>query len=187
VLAALHPRSFPYHLAPIALAAALLLGLQLQRLAPKAVVGLALALPLASGAAYWLGWGGALTAVPRVTSTPLASTIATLEAVHASARAGERVFDPSGAIYFLPPCGPEWYVDVLFANWVEQGRWMYAPVAPPCTWSLRTHRLSLVPKAHLAGLGGFRLQPGTGGVLLDQGAEQRLESLGLGDRTGSTW
>jgi hypothetical protein len=187
LLAAAHPRLFPYHLTPIALLVALVAARQLHQLWSAILLPLAAALPLLSAVSFGLGQAGSIRAVERVVSVPLDVPITSLRALKAAARRDDRVFDPSGVIYFLPPCGREWYVDVLFAGWVEQGRWMYSPLSPPCTWSLRTHRLAMVPKQHLAQLGPFRLQPGTGGLLSAESAEQRIAPLGLRDKTSSSW
>lgn len=61
---------------------------------------------------------------------------------------GERVLDPSGLAYFLPPCTPQWYVDSVFENRIASGTWMAnlrAPVLEACPWMVITHRLDMLP------------------------------------------
>jgi hypothetical protein len=187
VLAVVHPRLFAYHLTPIELSLALVVATELQRLSPGRLWLFAAAVPLASMLGSWSGRAGSSAAIQRLLRTPLAATITTLRAVRSAQRPGDRVFDPAGVLYFMPPCGREWYLDSLFAEWAQQGRWMYAPLSPPCTWVLRTQRLALVPPQHLAGLGPFQLQRGTGGLLTSEAAERHIEPRGLGDSTPSTW
>jgi len=186
-LAAVHPHLFAYHLTPIALVCSLIVASELERLFPARVLWLALAVALSNLALAWAGQLGSVPALQRVTATPLQASITTLRAVRAAEQPGDRALDPSGVLYFLPPCQREWYVDVLFAEWVEQGRWMYSPLSPPCTWVLRTHRLAALPIQQLAGLGAFELQRGTGGLLTSEAAHRHIEPQGLGDSTPSTW
>lgn len=61
---------------------------------------------------------------------------------------GERVFDPSGLAYFLPPCAREWYLDTLFEPGARTGAWMAdaAALSPEaCPWVLFTYRLEMLP------------------------------------------
>ncbi|HKO94076.1 MAG TPA: hypothetical protein VJU61_23140 [Polyangiaceae bacterium] len=182
-----HPQLFAYHLTPIALSGSLVVASQLEQLWPARVGLLAC---LAAGSQLALAWTphlGSVRVIERVTHTPLETTIRTLRAVRAAEQPGDRALDPSGVLYFLPPCQREWYVDVLFAEWVEQGRWMYSPLLPTCTWVLRTHRLSAIPARQLAALGAFELQRGSGGLLTSEAAHRHIEPLALGDSTPSTW
>ncbi len=62
---------------------------------------------------------------------------------------GERVFDPSGLVYFLPPCTREWYVDTLFESGARTGTWMAdaAALSPQaCPWVLFTYRIGMLPE-----------------------------------------
>jgi hypothetical protein len=186
-LAAAHPQLFAYHLTPIVLGCSLVVASELERLFPSRVWLLAPALTLTHLALAWTAHGGSVPVIERVTATPLAATITTLRAVRAAEQPGDRALDPSGVLYFLPPCQRQWYVDVLFAEWVKQGRWMYSPLSPPCTWVLRTHRLAAIPAQQLTGLGAFELQRGTGGLLTSQAEHRHIAPQGLGDSTPSAW
>lgn len=182
-----HPQLFAYHLTPIALAGSLAVASQLEQLFPARLPLLALTLALSQLALAWTPYLGSVPALLRVTATPLPTTITTLRAVRAAAQPGDRALDPSGLLYFLPPCQRQWYVDALFAEWVQAGRWMYSPLSPPCTWVLRTHRLAAVPAQQLGGLGSFELQRGTGGLLTSEAAHRHIEPQGLADSTSSVW
>lgn len=119
-------------------------------------------------------WRSALAA-------PAAPVVESLRALRAVALPGERVLDPSGLVYFLPPCTREWYVDGLFAERVEKGTWMTelsAGVPPGCTWVAGTYRLQGVPPAALAGVrNDFRFFPSGVGLRYPDPAGARRSSL----------
>lgn len=97
------------------------------------------------GAAYWVSL-----------ASPRQPEVEALRLLRRVASPAERVFDPSGLAYFLPPCTREWYVDSLFREGARKGTWMAdVPVLDPdaCPWVLFSYRLDMLPyaaKAHLA-------------------------------------
>jgi hypothetical protein len=148
---AVHPMPWPYMLVLPAPFAAILVAARApewfareRRVVVLAALGLALLaqtflLRAPLGAAWW-----ASVASP---ATPEVEALRTLRTL---ASPSERVFDPSGLAYFLPPCTREWYVDSLFEPSARSGRWMAdASSLDPqaCPWVLFTYRLDLVPPA----------------------------------------
>ena len=97
------------------------------------------------GAAYWSSLG-----------SPREPEVEALRLLRRVASPSERIFDPSGMAYFLPPCTREWYIDSLFRDGARKGTWMAeVPALDPasCPWVLFTYRLDMLPyaaKAHLA-------------------------------------
>jgi hypothetical protein len=74
--------------------------------------------------------------------------VATLELLRRVARPGDRIIDPSGLAYFLPPCTRQWYLDSLFREKAWKGTWMagmksFDPAA--CPLVLDTYRLGMLP------------------------------------------
>lgn len=153
----LHPTPWPYMLALPAPFAAILVA----RSAPAwfagrrraaalgsaaaAVVAQTFLLQAPVGAAYWTS-----LAAPR---EPEVEALRTLQRL---ASPGEKVFDPSGLAYFLPPCTREWYLDTLFEPGARVGTWMadVEALSPEvCPWVLFTYRLDMLPagaRSHLA-------------------------------------
>ncbi len=81
-------------------------------------------------------------------AAPRGPEVEALRTLRRFAEPGERVFDPSGLAYFLPPCTREWYLDALFEPGVRAGSWMaeagtLAPEA--CPWVVFTYRLGMLP------------------------------------------
>lgn len=170
----LHPMPWPYMLAlPAPFAAILIAGRApawLEGRRRAAVLGAAAAAVAAQtlflqapvGAAYW-------TSI----ASPREPEVEALRTLRRLASPGERIFDPSGVAYFLPPCTREWYLDTLFQPSAIRGKWMAeVPSLSPaeCPWVLFTYRLEMLPppaKARLA-----------------SGWERRVWGLGLrrGDR-----
>lgn len=97
------------------------------------------------GEAYW-----ASLAAPR------APEVDALRLLRRVASPSERIFDPSGLAYFLPPCTSDWYIDSLFRDGARAGTWMAGvPALQPesCPWVLFSYRLDMLPfaaKARLA-------------------------------------
>ncbi|MGE5345339.1 MAG: hypothetical protein ACM3JH_05225 [Acidithiobacillales bacterium] len=74
--------------------------------------------------------------------------VANLRLLRRVARPGDRVVDPSGLAYFLPPCTTQWYIDSLFREGARKGTWMgemafFDPAA--CPLLLETYRLNMLP------------------------------------------
>ena len=74
--------------------------------------------------------------------------VANLRLLRRVARPGDRVVDPSGLAYFLPPCTTQWYLDSLFREGARKGTWMaemasFDPAA--CPFVLETYRLDMLP------------------------------------------
>jgi hypothetical protein len=165
----LHPMPWPYMLAlPAPFAAILVAGRApawLEGRRRAAVLGAA-AVAIAAqtfllrapvGAAYW-----ASIASPRDAEVEALRTLRRL------ASPGERVFDPSGMAYFLPPCTREWYLDTIFQPGAIRGAWMAGvPSLSPaqCPWILFTYRIEMLP------------EPAK--VRLVSGWERRVWGLGL--------
>lgn len=87
------------------------------------------------------------SAYVRALNAPRTSEVASLRWLQQNAEPTDRVFDPSGLAYFLPPCLDEWYLDSLFSLRAERGWWMTAledfpDPARPCTWLVNTYRAS---------------------------------------------
>ena len=115
--------------------------------AAAALVGVLL--QIASGAAP------PLAQVPRALAAPLAPEIALLRELRAELQPGDRVLDPAGLLYFVPPCVHEWYVDTLLVERVRAGTWMseLGPGVPPsCNLALNTYRLNALPRGAREGL-----------------------------------
>ncbi len=74
--------------------------------------------------------------------------VANLRLLRRVARPGDRVVDPSGLAYFLPPCTRQWYIDSLFREGARKGTWMaeMASFDPAtCPLLLETYRLNMLP------------------------------------------
>ncbi len=144
-----HPAPWPYMLAlPIPFAAILVASrvpAWLEKPGRPALLAAALAAVLLQtfafdapvGAAYW-----------TTLAAPRAPEVEALRAVRRLAAPGDRVFDPSGVVYFLPPCTREWYLDSLFEPRARAGAWMadagrLTPAA--CPWVLVTYRIGMLP------------------------------------------
>ncbi len=91
------------------------------------------------GAAYWISL-----------ASPREPEVEALRLLRRVASPSDRVFDPSGMVYFLPPCTRDWYVDSLFREGAREGTWMAeVPTLDPaaCPWILFTYRLEMLPYA----------------------------------------
>jgi hypothetical protein len=145
----LHPMPWPYMLAlPAPFAAILVAGRApawLEGRRRTAVLGAAAAAVAAQtfllqapvGAAYW-------TSI----ASPRGPEVEALRTLRRLAVPEEKVFDPSGLAYFLPPCAREWYLDTLFEPGARTGAWMAdaAALSPEaCPWVLFTYRLEMLP------------------------------------------
>lgn len=145
----LHPHPWPYMLALPApfLAAVVARRFPSPRSRPRraAVWGLlaiaALAVQALAGASPLAVWREGFAA-------PRAPEVEALRRLRSVARPDEGVLDPSGLVYFLPPCTREWYTDTLFAERAARGEWMTelaAGVPATCVWVLNTYRLDALP------------------------------------------
>jgi hypothetical protein len=86
----------------------------------------------------------------RSFAAPRAPEVATLRQLRARSLPTDRVLDPSGLVYFLPPCTRDWYSDTLFAERAAAGAWMQGlatGVPAACTCALNTYRLGALPAA----------------------------------------
>ncbi len=144
----LHPHPWPYMLA---LPAPFLAFLAARRF---------LEIPSLRGRLLAVAAAAALVAVQAVTRySPLPAfvasftegreaEVASLRLLRRVARPGDRVVDPSGLAYFLPPCTKQWYIDSLFREGARKGTWMaemasFDPAS--CPLLLETYRLNMLP------------------------------------------
>ena len=148
-----HPHAWSYMLAPPAPFLAVIVARHLPSLREPArvvawIAGGLVALVLQSAAAGrppWNIW-------ERGFSASRAPEVATLRQLRAQSRPTDRVLDPSGLVYFLPPCSPDWYSDTLFAERTVAGKWMTglaSGIPVDCTCALYTIRLGILPPAAL--------------------------------------
>jgi hypothetical protein len=168
-----HPHPWPYMLAlPVPFLAAILAdALTTPASRRRWGIGLALAWALVSVSLPWSPYLRALAA-------PAAPEIASLRSLASRLRAGDRIVDPSGVAYFVPPCGRQWYVDTLFAQREAEGQWMQGadgPDASGCTWLVNTYRLQMLTLALRHRLAS-RYVPIGGGLALRAG-DPRLRAL----------
>lgn len=97
-----------------------------------------------------IGASPPLSQFPRALAAPMAPEIALLRGLETDLQPGDRVLDPSGLVYFVPPCVSEWYVDTLLVESVRAGTWMSElgqGVPASCTLVLNTYRLNALPSA----------------------------------------
>jgi len=145
----LHPMPWPYMLALPAPFAAILVANQ----APAWLAGRRRAAVLSAAAAAIAAQTFLLRAPVGVAywasiASPRDAEVEALRTLRRLASPGERVFDPSGMAYFLPPCTREWYLDTLFQPGAIRGVWMAeVPSLSPaqCPWILFTYRLEMLP------------------------------------------
>ncbi len=164
-----HPMPWPYMLALPAPFAAILLARRgaawargRARLPALAAVAAAVGFQTFAarspvGAAYWISL-----------ASPREPEVEALRLLRRVASPSERVFDPSGMAYFLPPCTRDWYIDSLFREGAREGTWMAeVPALDPaaCPWVLFTYRVDMLPYASK--------------VRLAAGWERRAWGLGL--------
>jgi hypothetical protein len=141
----LHPRPWPYMLAPCipfiaSLSVASLNSLTLQEPRKRlhayglAVACLGLAVFSVQNHLH------ALQASGR-------SDLKALDLLRAVQTPHDRVLDPSGAAYFIKPIAPDWYLDGLFRHRLAQEAWQPAPANSPELPSIvvRTYRLDWIP------------------------------------------
>lgn len=142
-----HPHPFPYMLV---LPTPFLAFLGARRLAAagrgvRACAGLGaavvLALQLAAGPAPFAAHTASFLA-------PRSMQVEALRWLKARANPGDRVLDPSGLAYFLPPCTAQWYVDSVFEPRARAGAWMAGlgrADLKACPWMVLTYRLEMLP------------------------------------------
>ena len=151
-----HPHPWAYMLAPPApfLAVAVARRLPSPRESGRLIAWVAFGLAalavqsVASGHPPWDVWA-------RSFAAPREPEVTTLRSLRAHRRPTDRVLDPSGLVYFLPPCTRDWYSDTLFAERTAAGEWMTglaSGVPADCTCALYTDRLGILPPAALRDL-----------------------------------
>jgi hypothetical protein len=102
-----------------------------------------------------LGRGLPLDADLRALAAVRTPEVSLLRELRARAEPGDTVLDPSGIVYFLPPCTRQWYSDGLFVEASRRGKWMgelMKGLPPECTWAVRSYRLASLPPAALVAL-----------------------------------
>lgn len=170
-----HPHPWPYMLALPAPFFAILLAdgadTGWHRLGPRSrlvAFSLLLASVLAAGslAGNWPGTGyvGALV-------SPGTHQVETLRLLKRLSAPSERVIDPSGVAYFLPPCVDQWYLDTLFERRAREGAWMSGLAvrkAADCPWIVNTYRMGMLPSSILDRL-NREYQSASGGLALPSG------------------
>jgi hypothetical protein len=185
-----HPHAWAYLAAvpvPFLLVAALraLPGTPRDWRAPAVAAAAGVALQFASGAQP------PLSHVARAFSSPMAQEVAMLRELRAELRPDDRVLDPSGVVYFVPPCVEQWYVDSLFVERIAGGDWMRGfaeGVAPHCTLALSTYRLSALPPQARASLREqFAALPSGLAARRDRPLRRELVSLPGDGRVESFW
>jgi hypothetical protein len=118
--------------------------------------------------------------------TPRSMQVETLRALKAAMKPGEKIIDPSGLAYFVPPAMRAWYLDTLFVQQLENSEWIQDPqrLVSTATWALETYRLRWLPDPVLEQI-DQSLIPVGGGLLL-QRDDSRIESLHLRDKMTHT-
>ncbi|MBW2533409.1 MAG: hypothetical protein JRI55_18100 [Deltaproteobacteria bacterium] len=169
-----HPRPWAYMLALPAPFLALLMARQLVSLA-RAMDARAVAVVVAATLAIHFGATRSLPWIAYADSiaAPRAQQVETLRLLRSQSLAGDRIIDPSGMAYFLPPCTREWYLDSLFEILADKGVWMRElgeVELADCRWLLNTYRVSWLPDPTLERLQReYTLVPGGGGLALRAG------------------
>jgi hypothetical protein len=143
-----HPRPWPYMLALPAPFLAFLIARRFfdlkrgfARFAAVAGTGLVLAIQSLSPPSLF-------SVVAASFEARRSGEVATLRLMRRMMTPHDRIVDPSGLAYFVPPCTSQWYVDSLFEDEVRQGRWMGAMVGfdpRSCPLVLWTYRLGMLP------------------------------------------
>lgn len=121
----LHPRPWPYMLAPCAPLLASLCTSGLNSFGRKAAAQ-SLDFHILSAGCIVL----AAFSMPNHIHALQASgrgDLQTLELLRAVQTHRDRVLDPSGSVYFIIPIAPDWYLDGLFRHRMTQGAWHPAP------------------------------------------------------------
>ena len=162
---ALHPHPWAYMLALPAPFLALILarrGQDAVRRSPGWAVPAVLAGFIA--AQVVVGGGPPLKAYSDSLNAPRTQQVETLRALRRASRPGDRILDPSGLAWFLPPCSRQWYVDTLFQHQAADTGWMVELVTEDltkCPWMLNTYRIRALPGDIQQRLGGeYVLLPG---------------------------
>jgi hypothetical protein len=118
--------------------------------------------------------------------TPRSMQVETLRALKAAMKPGDKIIDPSGLAYFVPPAMSEWYLDTLFVQRLENTEWTQDPqrIVSTATWALETYRLRWLPNPVLEQI-DLSLIPVGGGLLLQRN-DSRIETLHLRDKLTHT-
>ncbi|HPA53127.1 MAG TPA: hypothetical protein PLP50_16160 [Thermoanaerobaculia bacterium] len=143
-----HPHPFAYMLALPAPFVGFLAARRLVAARPPALAAAGFAAALALGAQ------GIVEPVPfaaHVSSfqAPMGPQVEALRWLKARSSPGEKVLDPSGLAYFLPPCTTQWYLDSLFERRARHGAWMTdlpRTDLAGCPWMVLTYRLNMLPR-----------------------------------------
>ncbi len=149
-----HPHPFPYMLALPAPFVGFLAARRIVGARPRVLAAAALA------AALLLGAQGALRLGPFAAHAasfraPMAPQVEALRWLKARSSPADRVLDPSGLAWFLPPCTPQWYLDSLFEPRARFGGWMAdlpRTDLAGCPWMVLTYRLEMLPPGVRLGL-----------------------------------
>lgn len=145
----MHPHPWAYMLAPPAPFFAFLMARRLLEMPARVAAAVAALFALGLALQGSVGQGGPWVAYSASFNAPRAPEVETLRMLKRLARPGEKVIDPSGLAYFLPPCQPEWYVDSIFLPAARVGHWMAGlkDVSPAeCPWVVHTYRIDMLPK-----------------------------------------
>lgn len=152
---------------------------------PTIAAASGLALQLASGAAPLFGH------LPRAFAASMRAEVEMLRQLRIDATPADRILDPSGVVYFVPPCTEQWYLDTLFADRTAAGEWMRElqfDLPADCTLALDTYRLSALPPNARRALGsGFRRLASGLAVRRDRPLRPQAESVSGSGSVESFW
>jgi len=145
----IHPHPFAYMLALPAPFVGFLAARRLAAARPGTLAAAGLA------AALLLAGQGLLRPAPFSAHfasfrAPRARQVEALRWLKARSVPGDKVLDPSGLAYFLPPCTTQWYLDSMFERRAEAGAWMNElrrSDFAACPWMVLTHRLNMLPRS----------------------------------------
>lgn len=175
-----HPHPFPYMLALptpfVAFLGARRLAAASRSVRTGAGLGAAavLALQLAAGPTPFAAHSASFL-------SPRATQVEPLRWLRSHARPGDRVLDPSGLAYFLPPCTAQWYVDSVFEPRARTGAWMTdlgGADLSGCPWLVLTYRLEMLPGDARSRI-RREYRPAHAGIAL-HGGDSRWRGPGLG-------
>lgn len=124
-------------------------------------------------------------------AAPMANEVTMLRALRQEAKPKDRVLDPSGVVYFVLPCIPQWYLDSLYLERMTAGDWMreLQPGLPgACTLVLDTYRIRALPPETKRAFGrDFRLLASGLAVRQDRLLSAELENAPGSGSVESFW
>lgn len=185
----LHPHAWPYLAAPpvalLSLLAVAEADVRRDGLWLAGIVVVGLAIQMAKPA-----WRP-LDFQRRSFAAPISEEVAALRRLRGALAPDDRVLDPSGIAYFVPPCTQDWYVDSLFAERIASGRWMAelaGGIPLECTLAVDTYRLRALPASAIRSLRREFLSVG-GGVAVrgDRGRAGFEAPFAGAERIESFW